>query len=374
MVTGSPNPFVFAGPVGTPEIAGRDSETKHLLELVAGGHWARLEAPRRYGKTSLLGRVGEEAEGDGMVTAHVNFEDVLSIGGVVARIERAYSRSLKGPLRRTVERLFDSWGLGLSLGAGGFALELKSNPQLDAEVILLRLLELPAHLHERKGVRCLIIFDEVQDLLDVRGAAGTIRSVIQHQADAASYAFAGSAPGLMRRLFDEPDSPFLNQGVGVRLDPLDSTVLAPFLDARFARTGKDAGDALSPLLRFTRGHPQRTIMLSHHLWAVSPGSKPASAETWIDAREAALEQARPALRAGWAALPATERRAAAALAMSPEQPGARDVIGAVGLPQDSLYGALERLQDRGEVITAGGSRRLTDPLLEYWLRERKELP
>ena len=64
------------------------------------------------------------------------------------------------------------------------------------------------------------MFDEIQDVLAVGGADGKIRSVIQHQADAATYAFAGSAPGVMQQLFADPKRPLLDQAVPRNLDPL----------------------------------------------------------------------------------------------------------------------------------------------------------
>src|SRR5262249_61231301 len=101
--------------------------------------------------------------------------------------------------RRTVDALFRSWKVGLSLGAGGFTASLQSNPRIDVESVLLRLLDLPAKVYERTGSRSLVAFDEFQDLLRVDGADGMLRSVIPHQAAAASYAFAGSAAAPLAR-------------------------------------------------------------------------------------------------------------------------------------------------------------------------------
>ena len=129
------------------------------------------------------------------------------------RIERAYDRELKGSVRRMVDALLRSWQIGLSLGGGGFTASLQSNPRIDVESVLLRLLDLPAKLHERTGVRSLIAFDEFQDLLRVDGADGILRSVLQHQTGVASYAFAGSAPTLMQKLFDDPSRPLLEHAV-----------------------------------------------------------------------------------------------------------------------------------------------------------------
>jgi len=60
------NPFVYSRPISPDEVIDRDEETHRLLQWAVGGHFVRLYAPRKYGKTSLLGRVlrdGERSEG-----------------------------------------------------------------------------------------------------------------------------------------------------------------------------------------------------------------------------------------------------------------------------------------------------------------------
>ena len=92
-----------------------------------------------------------------MVTVLVDLQDVLSIAEIVVRIERGYDR-LKGPVRRQVENFLRTWNIGLALGGGGFTATLQRNPHVDAESVLLRLLELPANLFDRNGTTSLIVF------------------------------------------------------------------------------------------------------------------------------------------------------------------------------------------------------------------------
>src|SRR5579875_3466002 len=237
------NPFRFSGPLSPEQMIDRDPEADDLLALADGGHSFRLVGPRRYGKTTLLRRVLDAAQREGTVTVLVDLQDVLSIAEIVVRIERAYER-LKGPVRRTVENLFRVWNIGLSLGGGGFTATLQRNPHVDAESVLLRLLELPAALFDREGTSSLIVFDEIQDVLAVPGADGKIRSVIQHQTEAATYAFAGSAPGVMRQLFSDPKRPLLDQAVPKNLSPLPLDEVGLYVAERFRRTDRTAGSAL----------------------------------------------------------------------------------------------------------------------------------
>jgi hypothetical protein len=362
------NPFRFSGPLPPEDMIDRDPEAEELLALAEGGHSFRLVGPRRYGKTTLLRRVLEGAERAGMATVLVDLQDVLSIAEIVVRIERGYDR-LKGPIRRRIDGLLRSWNIGLSLGGGGFTATLQRNPNVDAESVLLRLLELPAALFEREGTASLVVFDEIQDVLAVPGADGKIRSVIQHQADAATYAFAGSAPGVMAQLFADPKRPLLDQAVPKELLPLPLDDVAQYVTDRFQQAHRGVGSALDPMLEFTRGHPQRSMMLAHYLWQRTRREGIADEGTWVSALDQAAADTRQLMRAIWRALTTNERRVARALAATTTPLYSDETAAAVGIKRSSIRAALDSLIANADVIEAVGKPRLTDPMFELWLRE-----
>jgi len=365
------NPFQISGKVKPEDMIDREPEALELKHLVDGGHPVRLVAPRRYGKTTLLGRVLKGAANEGMPTAHVDLLGVLTLAAIVTRIERAYSESLKGSVRRATDAVLRSWDIGVSLGGGGFTAAIRSSRKMDVESVLLRLLELPSQLAAKNGVRSVIVFDEVQDILNVDGADGIIRSVIQRQVDDASYLFAGSSPTLMNKLFANPSRPFLDHALPMELAPLPIESVADHVDARFTATERAVGNALQPLLDFSRGHPQRTMLLAHHLWSLTPRGSTADESAWIDALNKAYRGARPLLEARWSELPTNEQRAAIGLAIAGggtlyDEP----VYTAVGLKRGSIRKALDTLEGRGDAIRTPRGPQLTDPLLEHWLADR----
>jgi hypothetical protein len=369
------NPFRFSGPLAPEDMIDRDLEAEELLALAEGGHSFRLVGPRRYGKTTLLRRVLEAAENQQIATVLVDLQDVLSIGEIVVRIERGYDR-LKGPIRRTVDQFFRSWNIGLALGGGGFTAALQRNPQVDAESVLLRLLELPMALFQRDGTTSLIVFDEIQDVLAVPGADGKIRSVIQHQMEAATYAFAGSAPGYMQQLFADPKRPLLDQAVPKNLAPLPLDEVAAYVIRRFETSGRDVGSALQPMLDFTRGHPQRSMMLAHYLWQRTPRGASADEATWVGALDQAATDSAPLMRAIWRNLTTNERRVARALAIVSTPLYSADTAAAVGITRTSIGSAVESLLGTADAISAGAGERprLTDPMFEMWLQLRGLTP
>ena len=261
------NPFVYSRPVAPEDVIDRDEETEQLLRLAIGGHYVRLYAPRKFGKTSLLGRVLRDGEREGPVPVLVDLYGVLSIADVTVRIERAYAAQLKGSLRSRIDAFLKSTGLGLSLGAFGVSATLHSQPRTDPLPALHALLDLPLRLEAGGGYRALVVFDEFQDIGKVQSLDAILRSHVQYQGEVASYVFSGSEPGMMRTLFERKDRPLYGSAVPMRLERLRDADIAPYVLERFGQTGRDAGDAIGPLLRAAEGHPQRAIHLAHRLWA-----------------------------------------------------------------------------------------------------------
>src|SRR5207237_10511644 len=158
--------------------------------------------PRKYGKTSLLTKALRDGEAsEGLIPVLVDLYRVSSVADVTIRLERAYSRELKGAIRSRIEQFLQRTGIGLSLGAYGISAKLQLDARLDPLPALHALLDLPLRLEESGGYRAFIAFDEFQDVEKIPGLDGLIRSHIQHQASVASYVFAGSEPGLLRQLF-----------------------------------------------------------------------------------------------------------------------------------------------------------------------------
>src|SRR5437763_11487389 len=141
------NPFVYSHPLAPDDIIDRDDETRQLPASAVGGHYVRLYAPRKYGKTSLLRRVLRDAGSEeGMIPILVDLYGVLSVADVAIRFERAYARQLKGKARARIEEFLQTTGLGLSLGALGISARLQVEPRTDPLPALHALLDLPLRL------------------------------------------------------------------------------------------------------------------------------------------------------------------------------------------------------------------------------------
>jgi hypothetical protein len=371
------SPFIYEDPLEPPEtLADRADELAVLRDRIAETRNSRLQGPRRYGKTSLLKAALARADKDGFVPIYVNFLGVLTAADVAERIERAYREQLEGRLKRWFAGVVSTLHPRMKAAPGGVGIEVTPEAHMPE---LLDRLALPRRLQERHGRQCAIAFDEFQDVVRVGDAfAGTMRSELEQHGNVAAYVFSGSHPGLMRDLFSDRRHAFFAQAKPVDLPRLGADDLAEYIGARFERGGRDAGDALEPLLQTADGHPQRAMLLAHHLYEQTKSGATASSEEWLAAFAGAVHDANPEVQAAWDSWNNSERRLMAVISeratplqgrVARERYGVRKTGG--------NQTTIERLERTGEVVaddTTATGLRVVDPLLELWLAGGRAWP
>jgi hypothetical protein len=369
------NPFVYSHPLSPEDVIDRDDETRLLLKNVIGGHYVRLYAPRKYGKTSLLRRALRDGEAqEQLVPILVDLYRATSIADVTIRFERAYSKQLKGAVRTKVEQFLQKTGIGLSLGAYGISAKLQVDRKTDPLPALHALLDLPLRLDESGGYRAFIALDEFQDVGKIPDLDGLIRSHIQYQAEVASYVFAGSEPGLMKQLFESKDRPLYGSAVPMRLKRLASSDIAEFVVERVRATDRSIGDALNPLLDAAKGHPQRAMLLAHRLWEQVGRGGTATLDDWHAAHTAALAELEAEFDAGWRGLGFSEQKCLRAILLGDGSPYKADVLRRLELTKDMVRKALPRLIGRADVEIVDGKPAIVDPLFAEWIDRINQTP
>ncbi len=368
------NPFIYSHPLAPDEIIDRDAETRELLTNAIGGHYVRLYAPRKYGKTSLLQRALADGEREeGLIPVLVDLYRVVSVADVTVRLERAYARHLKGAVRARVDQFLQRTGIGLSLGVHGISARIQLDPRVDPLPALHALLDLPLRLEQSGGYRALIAFDEFQDIQKVPDLDGLIRSHIQYHGEVASYVFAGSEPGLMEQLFEDRDRPLYGSAVPMRLGRLLPEDVGGYVAGRFETTRRDVGDALGPLLQAAGGHPQRAMLLAHRLWARIGSGGRAGLEDWRQAYEDALDELDAEFDAEWRHLDTSEQKTLRSVLEGDGSPYRGDVLNRLAVTKDMVRKALPRLTANALIERTGDRHEVIDPLFAEWIR-RGALP
>lgn len=338
------NPFVHARALAPEEAIDRPSDIARIIDLVEGGHNATLYAPRRMGKTSLLHQVRFTARERDMPTVFIDFGDVLSERDVTARLEHAV-RGLPGSFKRLVDR------------------------ELGSIAAIHGLLDLPQKIAEQAGQQALVVFDEFQALIALNGMDGVVRSHIQHHTQV-SYVFSGSEPTLLRELFEDRARPLYGQATMLRLERLDFHAAHDFVEARFTETGKGSGEVTAELVHLSEGHPQRLMLLAHHLWDHTPTDRPAGYADLRTAHDAAMRAVDTELEYLWDSFSANERRVIAALA-SDLSPYTSEALAITGLATaSSAQRAVDILEKRAIIERDDDELRVVDPLVRRWARRR----
>jgi len=362
------NPFQVTKPVGPSEVIDRDDEAERLADLAVEGNNARLVAPRRFGKTSLLMRVQAQLDYEGWVPVYVDLLGILSADDFTARIERAYTQQLTGPLSRWWAGVRRTLRPSASAGGGPVPASISVDLSGQSKEALAERLDLPKRVQAKTGNRVHVVFDEFQELdrIAQKNVDQVLRSVIQHHGNAASYVFAGSELHMMEMLFADPQRAFYGQTQKVSLKPLADEALAEYIVSRFEDAGKTLrADVLDALLGLVVGHPQRAMAAAHTLWRTTDGE--ADLGDWEEARIALMDDVEDELRVLWGGADVAEREALVLVAagLSPySRAGGRSRGG-------NTVRAVDALAARGVIAEKDGERYVVDPLFAEWIRNQR---
>lgn len=351
------SPFPHHGPLEPAAVQGRDDLIDDLIERVSGHRPTVLVAPRRFGKTSVLGCV--EARLDETVTVvRVDLYELRSWADFAARLDDALV-AVPGPRRRGLDRV--AAGLEVSLGVVKATLTRPARP--DPDVTVDRLLDvIVAHAQTNPTV---VVLDEFSSIVRVDGAAGLLRTKFQHHYQRIGLLFAGSEPSTMRMLFTRTDQPFYAQADLVEVGPLSLVALTDIVDRGFDGTAP-AGLA-ARIHAFTDGHPQRSMQLADAAWVVwSDGVE--HRDVWPDALDRCRRATGDTHETRFSALQPADQ-AVMRLAASNGVLFGRDAE-LLSLSRSSAQGARARLLERGQIVETAHGVAVVDPLYADWLRHR----
>jgi hypothetical protein len=356
------SPFPHHGPLLPDQVTGRDEEARNLALRLVEHRPTALLAPRRYGKTSLIGHTLHRLEEAGAASAlRVDLFGLASFADFAARLDRALAAT-QGRLRRTV----DSVAAGLSLRLGVVQVDLRQKPGAAPDPVATchGLLDVLTGAGERD--RMVVAFDEFSDVTRVDGLDALLRSHLQEHYQEVGLVFAGSSPSMMRELFAGRGRPFFSQAEILEMGPLDQTAVTDIVHRGFQATDRRAGPVAMRSWTLARGHPQRSMQLADAAWRRTPPGEEADDVTWEGAVADVREAVDGGFRAVYEELGGAQGPVLRAIARTGSPFSAAEAR-FHDLSNSSITLARDQLVRDGHVVRQGTAMRIVDPLWEDWL-------
>lgn len=376
------NPFEYGRELDRAELVDREPEIDEIRRVIRNRGKHFLIGPRRFGKTSLLAAVGEEASGEGALVLRFDAEKYETLELLASAILTAAARSLERPLDRVA-----AWLSGAARG-------MRPSVELDAVTgavsvsvgveggrgelpLLTDALDAVESLAAESGRDVVVILDEVQQVVIEHGEAAErqLRATVQRHRHVA-YVFAGSATRLLTAMTSDPNRPFYRLGSVTYLDAVPGPDFLTFLTDAFEAGGYTVvGDAAARILVEAEGVPYNVQRLAHEVWEMmraAPGGEltDARVETAV---ERIVRREDPAYTQLWTSLTRNQKKTLkAVIETGGEGLQSAGVAREYHIAPASVQVALAALEDRHLIrreTTGGGSRyRLVDPFIAAWLR------
>jgi hypothetical protein len=277
------NPFVYGEVVPASAFVDRVEELDRLVRDLAAGQKVFLISPRRYGKSSLIGRALAAMTRRGALTLSLTVSSFSSYLSFLEGYTRAlaattteWERARQWVLEAVRSTRVQVRHRGVLSDRGGRPADhtgglLVSFPAVRTDRDVARLaqevFELPAKLARDARRRVVVALDEFQAIAGFNGGSveHAMRAAIQHQRDV-GYVFAGSEPGLMERMLG-PSRPFYKAGPVMRLEKIPPEEFAASIDARFRRSGIAPEPQLGASIVDLAGNlPYDVQRLAHEAW------------------------------------------------------------------------------------------------------------
>jgi hypothetical protein len=376
-VNAATNPFRYGDLALDDTFTNREAEIAELKTDIRNGQNVVVFAPRRYGKSSLVWRVAQEAIQEGTLVASVDLMTTPTKERLAEKLARSIHEDVASPLLRARDRLRVFRGLRITPvmtvdpddGSVGFTFRATHRAE-DVDATLERLLELPAELGADRGRRVAIVFDEFQEVVDIDPHLPRLmRSVFQAQPDVA-HVYLGSKRHMMERIFNDENEPFWRSAKQMELGRIASPAFRGYVEQRFAATGRAVEpEVVDRLLAATGGHPYATQELCYFLWEETLPAVPASPEQLEQAMTDVLHAENAHFALVWENASSVQRLVLAALAREPGRALAADYRHRHGLPAaSSVQRALTALARQELVARDPAGYLISEPFLTEWLK------
>jgi len=241
------NPFQYGGIVEGTAFCNRRKELTDLTAAVESSEKLFLYSERRLGKTSLVHAVLRRLPKGRYASAYIDLwptDGELSFVAATARAITESMSSTAGQLLEVAKQLFGRLAPSVTADAEGrprvtFGFNMTGQPGPEIEDVLAA----PAKIAERGKRKVVIVFDEVQQVLEYKSelVERRLRSIIQKHKDV-SYIFLGSRKHLIQKMFLDRSRPLYRTAGHYPLGSIATEHWIPFVGRKFREGEKAIAD------------------------------------------------------------------------------------------------------------------------------------
>jgi len=266
------NPFIYGGRVSGDAFCNRESEIRELLEDIRGRQHVIIYSQRRFGKTSLVWKILEETQKEGIIPVYADLYPISTLGEFIEEYAKAIARTLSmhEKAKRLMRELFSRLHLSMGIDTAGnpqWSVGFDRSRESEAFDEVVSSME---NYLKRKGKYGVVVFDEFQQITETNGekTERRLRSAVQTH-ERVSYLFVGSKRHLLLDLFSNPNRPFYRSGKIFPLEKIDLDHLQGFIKKRYNGAGVDIDQkTLELIVETTECHPYYTQYLCHVLYDI----------------------------------------------------------------------------------------------------------
>jgi AAA+ ATPase superfamily predicted ATPase len=266
------NPFYFGRIVKYPNFTDREKDAKRLQSNFRNGINSILISPRRWGKSSLVQKAGNEIVSENLKVAYVDMFSIRSETDFYSAYTKAILLATSSKLEETLQnakQFFKQIVPKLSLGLdpmSDFSLSFSWNEiQQNREEIL----DFSEKLAKAKDIRLVVCIDEFQNIGSFSNSLAfqkLLRSVWQKHENTC-YCLYGSKFHTLQELFERQSMPFYRFGDLIHLDKISENEWFKFIKKKFEQTRKQiSDDIIFKIIRIVARHSYYVQQLSHLIW------------------------------------------------------------------------------------------------------------
>jgi hypothetical protein len=264
------NPFRYGTVVTGEYFYDRTEDLKSIKNDIKNGNNLIIYAPRRYGKTSLITKVLDELEKEGMNTIYLDFFKVhdrrifLELYSLkILEKQHITAKRIIKQFRKFVKSIVPSVTFDAT-GNSSFQIQIQNSTNND--ITFDEVINLPEKMPGNE--KWVVVFDEFQEINKLNGEnfEKQLRANIQFHNNV-NYVFMGSKNHLLMNMFRDKSRAFYNVGKTVNIGKISTGEMSAYLKSRFNNSGiKIAGETIEYIIDITENIPYYIQFTASELW------------------------------------------------------------------------------------------------------------